>query len=85
MAGGMGLQGLAMTFIGTGILIGIGVLVLAKVKTAAGTDATADFNTTIDNAITAGKDISGWFSLLVVALIGGMVIGIFYGKKQGWF
>jgi len=84
MVQGMGLQGLAMTFVGTGILIGIGLLVLTKVKTAAGVDATADFNTTIDNAIGAGKDISGWFGLLVVALIGGLVIGIFYGKGQGW-
>ena len=85
MKGEMGLQGLAMTFVGTGVLIGIGLLILAKVKTAAGTDATADFNTTIDNAISAGKDITGWFGLLVVALIGGMVIGIFYGKNKGWF
>ena len=81
----MGLNGLAMTIISTAVLIGIGLLILIKVKTAAGSDATADFNTTIDNAITAGKDISGWFPLLVVAIVGGMVIGIFVGKNKGWF
>jgi hypothetical protein len=70
----MQLDAIAMMLVGAAIAVGLGLLLLAKFKTAAGTDATATFNTSIDEGISGLGDITGWFGIIVLMIIGSYLL-----------
>ena len=66
---GVGIAGLAITLV---------VVFLILSKTAANTTVAADGNasTAIDQMQTAASDIPGWVSLIVIAVIGAIILGL---------
>ena len=62
----------------TGAVIGFVVYVIDKTKTTLGS-GTADVNTTFTNSISAMKDATDWFGILVVAGMGTVAIGLLMG------
>lgn len=81
---GNGLVGFAATIISAGVFIAIGLYVVVTIKGSV-SGGGADFNTTLDNTVGAGKSISTWFSIFVVAGMGALALGFFGGKKMGLF
>ena len=79
-----GLTGFAATIIGAGVFIAIGLYVVVTIKGSV-TGGGSDFNTTLDNTVTAGKNISTWFAIFVVAGMGALALGFFGGKRMGMF
>ncbi len=62
----------------TGAILGFVVYVIDKTKTTLAS-GTADVNTTFDNSVTAMKDATDWFAILVVAGMGTVAIGLLMG------
>lgn len=56
------------------ILIGVGLTVLANMKTA-GT-MTAAANTSLDTAITALGGFPNWFGIIIVVIVAAIIIGL---------
>ena len=63
-----------------GVAIALLVYVTAKIKTTLGSNS-SDVNTTFDNTITASKDISTWFGILVVVGMSTLALGFFAANK----
>lgn len=59
----------------TGAILGFVVYVIDKTKTTLGS-ASANVNATFENGIAAVKDSTDWFSILVVAGMGTVAIGL---------
>lgn len=66
---GVGIAGLAITLV---------VVFLILSKTAANTTVAADGNasTAVNQMQTAASDIPGWVSLIVIAVIGAIILGL---------
>ena len=67
---------------GAGIIAALIVYVTYTMKTQLGS-ASADVNTTFDNTITASKDTTSWFPIIVVGAMATVVLGFFVAKKRG--
>ena len=75
---------LAVVFVILGIVISMGALILTKMNESATVTGTA--NTVLSNAISALKDFSSWFAILVIIIIAAIIIGIvmrYFGNLGG--
>jgi len=80
MAKGGGIGGFAKELGVAGVVIAILLYVVVTIKSTVASPS-ADFNTTLDNTVTAGKNITTWFAILVVAVMGFLTLRNFGGGK----
>ena len=79
-ASGNGIAGFAMAIGTAGIVLAILLYVVDTIKTTIASTS-ADVNATLENTIGAGKDISTWFPILVVAGMGFLALAFFGNRK----
>lgn len=79
MAFGGGLGAFLGGIMSAGLLASVYVYATYTMKTNLGS-ASADVNETFDNTISAGKEGTGWFTLLILGGMAGIVLGFFGGR-----
>lgn len=79
------IQGLVITLVILGIVIGLGLLVLTEVKDAVNdTDPDGDSVDAIDEAIDAINEIPGWLTIIVIIVIVVIILGlVVFGLAKG--
>lgn len=65
------------------VVLGMGALFLIKMNATGADEGSTAFFDIIDDGIDALKDVAGWLGLIILAMVGGLAIGIFVGSFGG--
>jgi len=73
-----GLQSFIMSIVGVAIVLAIGFVVLAELKTSS---TSAQANTSIDTIVTKLGTVPSWIGIIIVVVLASLVLGYFYMKR----
>lgn len=73
-----GLQSFIMSIVGVAIVLAIGFVVLAELKTSS---TSTQANTSIDTIVTKLGNVPSWIGIIIVVVLASLVLGYFYMRR----
>jgi len=73
-----GLQSFIMSIVGVAIVLAIGFVVLAELKTSS---TSTQANTSIDTIVTKLGTVPSWIGIIIVVVLASLVLGYFYTSR----
>ena len=74
-----GIQGFIMSIVGVAVILAVGLIVLAELKTST-TPNTSEYNAT-GSIITKLATVPTWIGILITVALAFIVLGYFYGRQ----